>query len=126
MAIYALKKESPKGATLIRDGEERFFSSQLTPDFYARGNTIVLAIGKYEYRINAADSISIDTGFGASLFSGSITELKQAVKDIFFNANAGSGGSGVTSYNDLDDKPFTSAQVAAIKQLLGVDNPDNT
>lgn len=123
MAIYRLIKEET-GYTIARDGEERFFGSGVVPDFYVKANTIVLTIGRFEYKISTSDFISIDNGSGPNDFSGTIAELKEQIKPVFFSGN--SSGGGVTSYNDLADKPFTSVQINALKQILGVDNPDNT
>lgn len=125
MSVFSLIKESTGGVTIKQDGAERFFGSQVAPDFYVKGNTIVLTIGRYEYKISTSDNISIDSGSGLSVFSGTITQLKEAVKPVFYKANSGTGGTGVSSYNDLQDKPFTSAEIAQLKQILQVNNPDN-
>lgn len=109
------------GFTIRRDGEERFFGGKDVPDFLVKANTILLIIGRYEYRISTADSISIDTGAGLAQFTGTITELKEEIKPVFFHS---ASSTGVTSYNDLDDKPFTSAEVTSLKQILAINNTD--
>lgn len=102
MSTFSLIRESTGGATIVQDGLERFFGGNTSPGFTVKGNTIVLEIGRYTYKISTTDTISIDSGSGPASFSGTISQLKAAIKPVFPKANTGSSGSG----NDADAQTF--------------------
>ena len=119
---------SATGTAYQRDQPERSIQPSfvkeitLTPD----GKKVVVTLNDFShYTIDpVVDSVVLgNTTIAANTYqTGAALKAQFDGSTVFKKANTGSGGTGTTDYNALNNKPFTSAEVTKLKALLNVDN----
>lgn len=115
--INFYKDSDGVGTIQFNDGSVISLSDDV--DVAADNTTNQIIISEFrqiKFWISTSQTLEVE----GSTITGTNQQKADLIAPVFARASTGTGG--VTSYNDLTDKPFTDAEIAFLKSLYTTDN----